>query len=208
MLVYSGILSYPSVTEINFMQDYIEDQIFDKLDFSQTPFSNGQYDHCTFLNCNFSNVDLSGNTFTDCDFIGCNLSLAKLNKTAFRDVTFKDCKMLGLHFENCNDFGFSITTNHCILSHSTFYRVKLKKTSFSNTKLDEVDFTECDLSAATFDYCDLNLATFQNTILEKADFRTAYNYSIDPEENRIKKAKFSQSGISGLLNKYDIIITV
>ncbi|MGB5462457.1 MAG: pentapeptide repeat-containing protein, partial [Aureibaculum sp.] len=33
-----------------------------------------------------------------------------------------------------------------------------------------------------------------------------YNYSIDPEKNPIKKAKFSQDGIGGLLDKYDIVI--
>jgi hypothetical protein len=42
--------------------------------------------------------------------------------------------------------------------------------------------------------------------LEKADFRTAFNYSINPETNRIKKAKFSKEGLNGLLDKYDIEI--
>jgi len=49
-------------------------------------------------------------------------------------------------------------------------------------------------------------AIFENTILEKADFRTSLNYSIDPENNRIRKAKFSILEISGLLDKYDIEI--
>jgi fluoroquinolone resistance protein len=49
-------------------------------------------------------------------------------------------------------------------------------------------------------------AIFENTILEKADFRTAYNYTIDPVQNRIKKAKFSVTGIAGLLSRYDIAI--
>ena len=49
-------------------------------------------------------------------------------------------------------------------------------------------------------------AAFENTILEKADFRTSFNYSIDPGKNRIKKAKFSLAGIAGLLEKYDIEI--
>ncbi len=70
----------------------------------------------------------------------------------------------------------------------------------------EVDFTECDLTAASFDNCDMLEATFDRTILEKADFRTAYHYSINPEVNRIKKAKFSLPEVTGLLNKYDIEI--
>lgn len=49
-------------------------------------------------------------------------------------------------------------------------------------------------------------AIFKNTNLESVDFRTSFNYSIDPDLNRIKKAKFSLSGIAGLLNKFDIEI--
>ena len=39
-------------------------------------------------------------------------------------------------------------------------------------------------------------------MLEKADFLTSYNYSFDPELNKIKGAKFSQAGVTGLLAKY------
>jgi hypothetical protein len=49
-------------------------------------------------------------------------------------------------------------------------------------------------------------AVFHHTTLEHVDFRTSYNYSINPENNRIKKAKFSIWGVSGLLYKYDIEI--
>jgi hypothetical protein len=45
-----------------------------------------------------------------------------------------------------------------------------------------------------------------HTVLEKADFRTANNYSIDLELNSVKNAKLSTSGIIGLLDKYHIII--
>jgi hypothetical protein len=54
--------------------------------------------------------------------------------------------------------------------------------------------------------CAGNLYTRQNTNMEKADLRTSYNYSLDPEINRITKAKFSILGISGLLEKYNITI--
>jgi uncharacterized protein YjbI with pentapeptide repeats len=72
--------------------------------------------------------------------------------------------------------------------------------------LQEVDFTDCDLSEAVFERCDLERTQFINTNLEKADLRGSWNYSIDPEVNRIKKAKFSLPGITGLLDKYDIMI--
>jgi len=73
--------------------------------------------------------------------------------------------------------------------------------------MHEVDFTESDLADALFENCDLFRASFDRTILEKADLRTAINYSIDPDNNRIRKAKFSKSGLAGLLHKYDIQIS-
>jgi hypothetical protein len=49
-------------------------------------------------------------------------------------------------------------------------------------------------------------ARFEESNLERADFRTASHYSIDPEMNKLKGAKFSLLGIPGLLDKYGIII--
>jgi uncharacterized protein YjbI with pentapeptide repeats len=93
-----------------------------------------------------------------------------------------------------------------VLNHASFYKLKLKNTRFSHCKLEEVDFSECDLSAAVFDECELTGATFDQTNLEKADFRTAVRYVINPTTNRIKKAKFSLRGVAGLLTQFDIII--
>ena len=81
-----------------------------------------------------------------------------------------------------------------------------KQATLKSIKLNDVDFTESDLTDSRFYECDLLGATFDNTIIEKVDFRTSFNYSINPETNRIKKSKFSLSGISGLLDKYDIFI--
>ena len=91
-----------------------------------------------------------------------------------------------------------------MLNFSSFYKLKLKKTHFQKCTLHDVDFTEADLGGALFDNCDLARAAFENTILEKTDFRTSFNYSINPELNRIKRAKFSKEGVIGLLDKYDI----
>jgi len=82
----------------------------------------------------------------------------------------------------------------------------MKGTVFKNSKLEEVDFTECDLNNAIFENSDLVGATFDKTILEKSDFRTSFNFSIDPSANKIRKAKFSMSGIPGLLHGFDIEI--
>ena len=80
------------------------------------------------------------------------------------------------------------------------------KTKFDKCSLKETDFTEVNLSASVFSDCDLTGAIFSNTILEKVDFRTANNYSIDPEFNKLKKAKFSAFNLDGLLYKYQLDI--
>ena len=85
-------------------------------------------------------------------------------------------------------------------------KTKIKKTFFKNSQLQEADFTDCDLANSSFENCNLAKARFENTILEKVDFRTSCNYSINPEINRIKKAKFSLTQVAGLLDKYDIEI--
>ena len=114
--------------------------------------------------------------------------------------------MLGINFENCNDFALSFTFDNCQLNHSTFYGMKIQKTIFKNAQLQEVDFTMCNLENSVFENCNLSGAVFASTNLQKVDFRSAVHYSIHPEENLIKSAKFSQLGIAGLLNHLKIII--
>lgn len=185
---------------------YIEEKVFEKVDYTTEILAVADYEGCRFINCNFSHADLSDIHFIDCAFTSCDMSLAKLHKTAFRDIQFKDCKLMGLHFYNGNNMLFSAGFDNCILNFSSFYKMNLKKTEFKNCTLHEADFTEADLTSAMFHNCDLLKATFENTILEKADLRTSFNYSIDPNINRIKKAKFSIPAVIGLLDKYDIQI--
>ncbi len=185
---------------------YVLDQTFENVDFTQNPLEKGEYENCTFLNCNFEYEDLSGFNFNDCEFIGCNLSMVKLVSTGFRDVSFKESKMFGLQFNNCNEFGMSFRFEGCSLNNSIFYQTSIKKTLFKDSKLIEVDFAECDVSNSVFNNCDFSGAVFDRTNLEKADLRTSVNYSIDPSQNRLKKAKFSLSQIYGLLYKFDIEI--
>jgi fluoroquinolone resistance protein len=186
-------------------QLYKHGETFEKV-ISESPLPKGEYEGCIFKNWDFSNQSLGEFRFIECEFVDCNLSVVNVNKTEFQTIKFTRCKILGMHFENCSQFGLSFSFEHCQLDHSSFYKTKIKKTVFKESSLRECDFSECDLTDARFDKCDFTDATFDNTILEKADFRTSLNYSIDPERNKIKKAKFALSGVRGLLDKYDIDI--
>lgn len=166
----------------------------------------GNYENCTFVNCNLSHVNLGNFGFTECKFLDCDLSMAHIKQATFNDIGFERCKMLGMRFDLCNDFLLSFQFKECTVNLSSFYGLNLKKIHFVKCKLQEVDFTETDLTLAVFDGSDLQRAIFDRSILEKADFRTAHNFSIDPERNTMRKAKFSREGVVGLLGKYDIVV--
>jgi len=121
-----------------------------------------------------------------------------------RDVTFRNCKLLGLQFSNCKEFLFSVNFSDCQLELASFYKMEMVGTSFLNCQLQEADFTETNLTSANFDGSDLSKAIFDRTNLEKADFRMAQGFVIDPEQNRVRKAKFSKENVIGLLYGFGV----
>lgn len=181
-------------------------QVFSHRHFKQNPLVVDTYEHCKFDDCHFDSVDLSGFKFIDCVFLNCDLSMALLNKTGFQQVQFKNCKMLGMPFHKCDPFLLSFRFESCILHHASFGGLSIKKTVFRNCLIHEADFGECDLTGSVFDDCDLNMSRFEHSNLEKVDFSAAFNYQIDPNINRMKKAKFSLSQLPGLLQAFDIEI--
>lgn len=185
------------------MTIYKEDQRYDKQDYTQG-FEKAEYENCVFVSCNFQKGDIGGAVFTECRFEECDISLARLTGTAFRDCEFVNCKMLGLRFETCNQIGLSYRFRKVQLNHACFAGVKMRDTRFDECILEETDFTGADLSGSVFRETNLLNAHFEHTILEKCDFRTALYFTIDPEINRLKKAKFSPEGLIGLLGKYGI----
>lgn len=188
------------------MKKFIEDAVFERVEGKAAGLEMAEYDNCTFRACDFSEMNLTGYQFSECQFVDCNLSLATVFQTAFRKVDFKNCKLLGVKFEVCNPFLLELNFDQCLLNHASFYQLKLKQIHFKACNLQEVDFTETDLSGAVFEHSDLLNAVFERTVLEKADLRTAFNYRIDPDANQIQKARFSLSGLPGLLSRYQIEI--
>ncbi|MBK8346737.1 MAG: pentapeptide repeat-containing protein [Saprospiraceae bacterium] len=183
---------------------YIKDHTFHQADCLNKPLEKAEYEYCQFLNIDMGSADLSGFSFTDCTFVGCNLSMSRISKTSFKSIKWKGCKIMGLKWDECNPFLFSVSFEDCMLDLSIFYGVRLKKTSFVRSSLKETDFSEADLEHAVFEDCDLAGAVFDGSNLSQCDFSTARQYIIDPEQNYIKNAIFSWPGVSGLLVKYGI----
>lgn len=189
------------------LREYMIDfESFASIDFTKQAITSDKFDNCTFIDCNFEGKHLSELSFIECKFVECDLSNAKLGNTSLKDVTFENCKMIGLNFDDCNDFLFKVNFDTCTLNLSSFYKVNLGETHFTNCELKDVDFTEAILKNADFSGATLTNATFRQSDLTEADFTSAVDFDIDPNQNSIKKAKFTQANISGLLRNFDIII--
>ena len=188
-------------------ESFIADQDFDPKHLPQPGLMPGDYENCRFTGLDFSGQSLGGMHFIDCRFTDCDLSNTLPDaETSFRDVLFEGCKLQGIVFADCNHFLFSVAFKQCILRYCSFHHMKLRKIRFVRADLQEADFTGSDLSESVFEHCDLKNAHFEHTNLEKADLRTSIHYSIDPELNKLRKARFSLPAVIGLLDKYEIDI--
>ncbi len=187
-------------------QEFIDDQSFTELDFTKTTLQKGIYENCQFQDCQFSAVKLSGMQFIDCRFSHCDFSNAILTETGLQNVLFDGCKLIGLRFDSCLSFLFSVGFKNCRLDFSSFYQVDLTKSNFQECSLLEVDFVQANLSKIELHKCNLANAIFEQTNLSETDFRTAINFNIEPTINQVNKAKFTINGLVGLLRKYNLVI--
>lgn len=188
------------------MQEYIFDNKFNNQIFEEKFFNLKEFECCTFNECNFSECLFIGVAFVDCTFNNCILDNTKIGNVAFRNAVFNICQIREVNFAMCDKFIFAITFNECILDFSKFYTLKLKGTNFVDCSLIAVDFMAADLTDVVFDNCDLYRSEFVKATANKANFKTSYNYTIDPSKTKVKKAIFSLREVKGLLFKHDLVI--
>lgn len=183
------------------------DKTFTGAELPSTGFVNIEFEHCTFRSGGWMGADLTNARFTDCVFEQCDLSNAKTRGTGFRTVRFTNCKLLGMQFEQCNTFLLAVQFHGCRMDFTSFRSLVLKNTVLKGCALREADLSGANFSGSTFDDCDLSGVIFDATVLEKADLRSAFNFTIDPERTRLKGAHIAMHGLPGLLAKYDLVIS-
>ena len=182
------------------------DQVFEKITSLPTATKQTQFEDCTFKNCDLTQANFYGCNFVKCTFINCNLSMVKFANIGLDQIQFTDCKMVGADFSNAKDFLFGVNFSNCILDYAAFMKKKNRKAKFENCSLKGADFSEADLTDAKFLNCDFDRAVFIKSILNGANFSSSFNFTIDPETNSLRKAKFATSGLIGLLTNYGIIV--
>lgn len=183
-----------------------ENQKITQLLFPENPPKETDFIDCTIENCNLFERDLSQLNFTNCTFSGSDLSMSKLINTQLNNITFKNCKIMGVDFSKCTGFLFEVNFYDCIIDFCSFENLKMQSTVFKNTSMKGVDLTGVNLQKSSFLNTDLLDARFSYTNLKESDLSSAYNFTISPTQNSIKKAVFSENNISGLLNEFGIKI--
>lgn len=188
------------------MAEYFLQQEYKNFRYGSDEVNFKEFEQCTFYHCDFSLCNFIDVVFIDCLFHQCNFNNAKINHVALRTVSFDQCQIQDVNFAMCDKLIFEIAFTDCVLDFSKFYTLKIKSTVFKNCSLIAVDFMNTDLTEVVFENCDLYRAEFAKAIANKANFSSSYNYTIDPEQTKIKKAVFSLQEVKGLLFKHDITI--
>lgn len=183
-----------------------EEKTFKSENFSKKSLEGRIFQACSFINCDFTDSILRNAKFCGCVLKNSNLSLPKLDGCRLQDVQFIDCKIVGADFFKCEKTFYSPSFKNCLIQYCNFSDLNMKSISFKECKIHEAHFNNTSLCGADFTNTDLSGTIFHNCDLSKADFSTAVNYSLDPQTNKIKKAKFSLPEALGLLRGFDIII--
>jgi fluoroquinolone resistance protein len=190
-------------------QEYF-DQTFNKVHLGPDEIISGKFTDCVFFQCIFESAILNNCRFSNCLFQECNLNLVKLPGSSFPATRFEKSKLMGVDWTQAtwSTSGFYSIVHflECVISHSTFIGLELKRIQITNCIANEVDFRDADLSNADFKGTDLARSFFGNTNLSEADLSQARNYMIDPSNNILKQAKFSMPEAMALLYSMDIVL--
>lgn len=182
-------------------------QLFESSEMPINSWIGQTFEQCTFRKLSLSDEVFFNSNFINCRFEGCDLSRVELKNTQLQDVLFTHCKLMYVDFGVCNAFSFHADFQHCQLDNAVFLNRRLKKAQFIECSLKEAHILKCDLAGAKFKECNLELTRFEDNNLMQADFSTSYNLELNPDTNKIKKAKFSLHNLPGLLTKHDLVIS-
>jgi fluoroquinolone resistance protein len=191
--------------------DVIEEAEFKNQDYADAVLNFKEMRETTFTRCNFSNAQFNECQFRECRFVDCNLSLVRVSSSRFADTQFERCQMVGINWTEAtwqkSGFFRLIDFDDCTLNYSTFFGLKLQKIKMTKCGAREVDLGEADLTGAVFTETDFAGSIFMHTNLTQADFTKARNYVINPQNNTLKKTKFSLPEAMNLLHGLGIVLT-
>lgn len=183
-----------------------EDEEFSRLVFTDISLANHEFARCRFIECSFVDADLSGAQFDSCAFSACNLSNPRIDKARFIDIDFSLCKLAGLAFYRCSQGVFDLRFSGCHITSCNFSDVRMKGCGFKGCEIKECWFQDSFLVEADFSGSTFLDTLFHGCDLQKASFLGSHGYSIDPRNNKVRKARFSLPEVLSLLEGFEIVI--
>ena len=186
-------------------------QNFDQLAIQDEEIAYKDFDECRFQGCSFQETQFRGCRFLNCSFKNCDFQLISVNDCTFMNAAFEDSRVIGVNWIEASWPKRGLLTSlhflRCVLNHSTFMGLPLRKMTFQECVAKDVDFAEANLTGADCRNTDFSQSRFFHTNLTQADFSGARNYEIAAHLNTLKKTKFSLPDAMTLLYSLDIVLT-
>jgi len=190
---------------MDFEKDTYSQETFSKLVLTEEIIKSTVFDECMFIDCVFIGCKFEKCRLLNCKFEKCDLSNIIPMNSEFREVKFTNCKAIGIDWTRASKT-IELDFTECLLNYSNFRLLKLPKTIIKKSEVKDVDFIETDLKNSNLTGSDFENSTFFKTNLSEVDFTRAINYTIDVNNNTMKKTRFSLPEALSLLNYLDIIV--
>lgn len=202
---HGGGECYNPKMDIEDRQLHYTEQSFKSLNLTEKTISGKEFEKCRFQKCNFLQSVFIKCRFIDCVFSECMLSAVDFKSCILFETIFEQSKIMGIDWSKTEKVR-GLQFIKCDLNLSVFAFIKLSNLVIKDCIAKDVNFMEADCSGANFEGTDFDKSIFQHTNLSSANFKKAFNYAIDFNNNILKKAKFSLPEASSLLRGLDIVI--
>jgi uncharacterized protein YjbI with pentapeptide repeats len=188
-----------------FERDTYFQETFSKLALTEETLYSKVFDECDFIDCVLIGCRFEKCRLLNCKFDKCDLSNIIPMNSEFREVKFTNCKAIGIDWTRAGKIK-ELNFTECLLNYSNFRLLKLPETVIKKCEVKDADFIETDLKDSIFSSSNLENSIFFKTDLSGVDFTHATNYTIDVNNNKLKKTRFSLPEALSLLSNLDIIV--
>lgn len=190
-------------------KEYYQGEVFDALD-PGALLRGAEYNDCTFKNCRWNGVRIENCSFLSCTFERCTWSGVVFSFSQMSDAWFSGCAFRSISWGGLQGRSALVQpfgkTERCEFRYNEFSGMTLTRFDFSDCRFGDCTFDDCRLAGADFRGVPLGRTQFSRCDLEKADFREATEYIIDPTTNRLRGARFSFPDVVALLNGFGLKI--
>jgi fluoroquinolone resistance protein len=190
---------------MDFEKDTYSQETFSKLVLTEEIIESKVFDECEFIDCIFIGCRFEKCRLLNCKFEKCDLSNIIPMNSEFREVKFTSCKAIGIDWTRAGKLK-ELSFTECLVNYSNFRLLKLQKTVIRKCEVKDVDFIETDLKDSNLTGSNFENSVFFKTDLSGVNLTRATNYTIDVNNNTLKKTRFSLPEALSLLNNLDIIV--